>query len=92
MNLAKQLERVITWPCTDVMNAMQKFAKDHGIQSAVEWLSANATSLDKIQAFGDSEIKKIVTKAVEKHSAKSIRPISKPCRPGRRRSSRPGMT
>ncbi|HKR66738.1 MAG TPA: hypothetical protein VJZ00_23625 [Thermoanaerobaculia bacterium] len=66
VSLAKQLERVITDTPTEVTGALAKFAKAHGIQSAIQWLSANATSLDKIEAFADDEIKKIVAKAVGK--------------------------
>ncbi|HEX8252176.1 MAG TPA: hypothetical protein VF846_03425, partial [Thermoanaerobaculia bacterium] len=66
VKLAKQLQRVITETPTTVNNAIQKFAKDNGIQSAIQWIAANATSLDKIQQYGDAQITKIVTKAVGK--------------------------
>lgn len=66
VDLAKQLERVITDTPTEITGALATFAKNSGIQSIIAWLSTNATSLDKIQAFGDTEIKKIVSKAVGK--------------------------
>lgn len=66
VNLAKQLERVITDTPTEINSALATFAKNSGIQSIITWLATNATSLDQIQAFGDTEIKKIVSKAVGK--------------------------
>lgn len=66
VKLAKQIDDVITNTPAEITSALATFAKDHGIQSAISWLAANATSLDKIQAFGDDAIKKLVAKAVGK--------------------------
>ena len=66
VNLAQQLERVINNTPNEIMSALKTFAQEHGIASAIQWLATNATSLDAIQAWGDSEIKDIVTKAVGK--------------------------
>jgi hypothetical protein len=66
VKLAKQLENVITDTPAEITSALSTFAKDHGIQSAIAFLAANATSLDQIQAFGDSAINKLVAKAVGK--------------------------
>ena len=66
IDLAKQLERVITDTPTEVTTAIQTFAKDYGIQSVISWLSTNATSLDQLQAFGDGVIKRVVATAVGK--------------------------
>ena len=66
ISLAKQLERVITETPAKVTGALQQFAKDSGIKGIITWLSANATSLDAIQKFGDAEIQKLVEKAVGK--------------------------
>lgn len=66
VNLAKQLERVLNDTPNEVMSALKTFAQQHGIASTIDWLAKNATSLDAIENFGDSEIKKVVTKAVGK--------------------------
>ncbi|HKS21238.1 MAG TPA: hypothetical protein VJZ76_00455 [Thermoanaerobaculia bacterium] len=66
VNLAKQLERVINDTPTEIMSALTTFSQEHGIASIIQWLATNATSLDAIQAWGDSEIKNVVTKAVGK--------------------------
>jgi hypothetical protein len=66
VSLAGQLERIITDTPAEITDAIQKFEKDHGIQSVMTWISANATSLDQIQAFGDKAITGVVTKAVGK--------------------------
>jgi hypothetical protein len=66
VNLAKQLERVINDTPSEVTSALQNFAQQHGIAAAIQWLAKNATSLDAIQAYGDQEIKDIVSMAVGK--------------------------
>src|ERR1051325_3258008 len=64
VNLAQQLERVINDTPAEIMSALNTFSQEHGIASIVQWLAANATSLDALQAWGDAEIKNVVTKAV----------------------------
>jgi len=66
IDLAKQLERVITDTPAEINSAIQTFANDYGIHSIISFLATNATSLDQIQAFGDGVIKKVVAKAVGK--------------------------
>jgi hypothetical protein len=65
-NLAQQMLRVINDTPATVTNAIQQFEQRFGIKSAVDFLAHNATSLDSIEAFGDSIIKKVVAKAVGK--------------------------
>ncbi|HEY4642371.1 MAG TPA: hypothetical protein VII75_13580 [Thermoanaerobaculia bacterium] len=65
-NLAKQLLRVINDTPASVMNAIQQFEQRFGLRSAIDFLAHNATSLDSIEAFGDSIIKEVISKAVGK--------------------------
>lgn len=66
VSLAKQLERVVNETPSKVTSAFQQFAQQSGVKAAITWLAANATSLDAIQAYGDSAITKLVAKAVGK--------------------------
>ena len=65
-NLAQQLLRVINDTPATVTNAIQQFEQRFGIKSAIDFLAQNATSLDSIEAFGDSIIKNVVARAVGK--------------------------
>ncbi len=66
VNLAKQLQTIINDTPAEIDSALDQFATDHGIKSAIEWLAANATSLDQIQSLGDQAITNLVSKAVGK--------------------------
>jgi hypothetical protein len=66
VSLAKQLQSILTNTPAKVDGALQKFAQTSGVKGVIEWLSANATSLDAIQQSGDREIQSLVAKAVNK--------------------------
>lgn len=66
VSIAKQLQNVITNTPDKITGALQQFAEKSGVKSAIEWLAANATSLDAIQQSGDAAIQKLVSKAVGK--------------------------
>src|SRR3954452_24320640 len=46
--------------------SLQQFEQRFGLRSAIDFLAHNATSLDSIEAFGDSIIKEVISKAVGK--------------------------
>ncbi|MFP5247851.1 MAG: hypothetical protein ACLGH0_14250, partial [Thermoanaerobaculia bacterium] len=64
VSLAKEVEGVLTDTPGKITAALQQFATNTGIKSAVTWLATNATSLDAIANYGDAEIEKLVSKAV----------------------------
>jgi len=66
ISYAQQLQRVITDTPTKVSAALQQVAEKSGVKGVIEWLAANATSLDAIEKSGDAAITKLVSKAVGK--------------------------
>jgi hypothetical protein len=64
VKLAQDVLRVINGTPQKVLDAIHHFEDQFGIKKAIDFLANNATSIEQLEAFGDSIIRKLVERAV----------------------------